>query len=135
MLTFPSGVSRSSIAISILEDNIPERDEDIVIALTNPTGGATVAPGDGGTTLVIIEANDNAAGVVGLAPFSRSAVVGEGETASLVVERRIGSLGVVAVNWEILGPGNVAEEFVSTSGTAMFEDVCDTQLLIQNKSC
>ena len=125
MLTFLDGSDRSSIAITILEDDIPERDEDLLIALTNPTGGATVAPDNGGTTLVIIEANDNAAGIVGLAPFSRSAVVAEGQEESLVLERRIGALGVVAVDWEITGPGNVTQEFVAASGTATFTEVCE----------
>ena len=123
VLSFPDGSDRSSIAITILEDDIPERDEDLLIALTNPTGGATVAADNGGTTLVIIEANDNAAGIVGLAPFSRSAVVTEGQVESLVLKRRIGALGVVAVDWEITGPGNVTQEFVGVSGTATFTEV------------
>ena len=121
-------MSRSDIAISVLEDDIPERDEDLLVALVSPTGGATVAPGEGGTTLVIIEANDNAAGVVGLAAFSRSAVVAEGELELLTVERRIGNLGRVAVDWEISGPGDVTQEFVSVSGTALFEEVSNSNL-------
>lgn len=123
MLTFPNGASRSTIAITIFEDLLPERDEELLIALMNPTGGATVAPGDGGTTLVIIEANDNAAGVVSLSPLSRSAVVGEGEQVVLTVERRLGALGEVAVDWEISGPGNVTLEFEVATGSAIFEDV------------
>ena len=72
---------------------------------------------------MIIEANDNAAGIVGLAAFSRSVVVTEGEVESVTVERSVGMLGVVEVNWEITGPGNVLEEFANISGTAIFEEV------------
>jgi len=122
-LTFADRVIRLSIAITILQDDIPERDEDLLVGLLNPTGGATVAPGNGGTTLIIIGANDNAAGVVGLAPLSRSAVVGEGEVVALSVQRAVGALGVVAVVWNISGPGNVTEEFVNVTGTDVFEEV------------
>ena len=122
-MTFADGVSRTSIAITILQDDIPERDEHLLVALLDPTGGATVAPGNGGTTLIIIEANDGAAGVVGLAPSSRSAVVGEGEVVFLSVQRAVSALGVVAVQWSISGPGNVATEFVNVTGTEVFEEV------------
>ena len=107
------------------QDNLPERNEDLQVALLNPTGGATVAPGDGGRTLVVIEANDNAAGVVGLAPLSRSAVLGEGESVLLTVQRVVSALGMVAVQWEISGPGDVGTEFVDVNGTAVFEEVSE----------
>ena len=128
MLTFAEGESRTTLALTILEDDDPERDEQLNITLQDPTGGATVAPGDGGRTLVIIDANDRAAGVVGLAPFSRSAVVGEGEVVSLVLERAISALGVVAVDWEISGSGNVSQEFMDVFGTAIFDDVSQHSL-------
>ena len=123
MLSFPDGASRSTIALSIIGDTIPERDEYIFIQLVDATGGATVAPGDGGTTRIVIEANDNAAGVVGLSPLSRSAVVGEGEQVTLVVQREVGFLGRVVLSWTISGLGDVAQEFVNASGVVVIEDV------------
>ena len=114
-----------SAAITILQDNLPERNEDLQVALLNPTGGAMVAPGDGGRTLVVIEANDNAAGIVGLAPLSRSAVLGEGESVLLTVQRVVSALGMVAVQWEISGPGDVGTEFMDVNGTAVFEEVSE----------
>lgn len=87
------------------------------------TGGATVAPGEGSIARIVIEANDNAAGIVGLSPLSRSAVVSEGEQAVLVVERRTSFLGRVAVSWQISGSDDVTQEFVNASGVVAIEDV------------
>lgn len=125
VLTFSDGEVRSTVAITILADNIPERDETIFVILSNPVGGATVGPGDEGNTLIIIEANGAAAGVVGFDPLSRSAVVGEDESVSLVVQRSVSALGIVAVDWELstVDGGNPASQFVSTSGTAVFNEV------------
>lgn len=123
MLTFDDQTSSNVISLILFEDSLPERDEDIVISLSNPTGGAVLASNGESMVTVIIGANDNAAGIVGLAATSRSAIVSEGETVSLAVERSVGNLGVVEVDWEISGPGNVTEEFAMSSGTATFEDV------------
>lgn len=123
MLTFDDQTSSNVISLILFEDTLPERDEDIVISLSNPTGGAVLASNGGSMVTVIIGANDNAAGIVGLAATARSAIVSEGETVSLAVERSVGNLGVVEVDWEISGPSDVTEEFVASSGTATFEDV------------
>ena len=123
VLTFDEDTTQRTISLIIFEDTLPERDEDITVSLSSPTGGAVLA-GDGGSTVtVVIEANDNAAGIVGLVDLARSVIVGEGETVRLGLERREGQLGVVEVSWEISGPEDVSMEFVSTSGTATFEDV------------
>lgn len=123
VLTFDDQTSSNVISLILFEDTLPERDEDIVISLSNPTGGAVLASNGESMVTVIIEANDNAAGIVGLAATARSAIVSEGETVSLAVERSVGNLGEVEIDWEISGPGNVTEEFVMSFGTAMFEDV------------
>lgn len=77
-LTFSESEVTKSIILGILPDAIPERDETIILTLFNATNGAAVATGDGGSVTVVIESNDNAAGIVGVAPQSRSAVVEEG---------------------------------------------------------
>ena len=69
---------------------------------------------------MVIGANDNAAGIVGLADNSRSVVAAEGEMVVLTVERSVGNLGVVEVDWEIV---NATREFVMAFGTSSFEDV------------
>ncbi len=123
VLTFPDGVSRATVALTILADDIPERDETIQVVLTNPLGGASV--GDRGTTLVIIDANDGAGGVVGFDSLSRSAVIGEGESGGVEVVRAVSSLGVVRVAWQLTTESgdDPSNEFVSTSGTQIFQDV------------
>ena len=125
LLTFSDGEVRSTVAITILADDIPERDETIYVVLSNPVGGATIGPGDEGNTLIIIEANGAAAGVVGFAPLSRSAVVGEDESVGLLVQRSVSALGMVAVDWELstMDGRDPANDFVSTFGTAVFNEV------------
>ena len=123
-LRFADGESRTTVALTILDDNEPEIDENFMVTLSNPTGGARVAPDDEGRTLIIIEANDAAAGVVGLAPLSRSTVVGEGESAILTLMRSVSTFGAVEVEWLISGTsGNASLEFVTVSGVARFEEV------------
>ena len=140
-LRFADGESRTTVALTILPDDEPEIDEDFVVTLSDPTGGARVASGDEGRTLIIIEANDGAAGVVGLAPFSRSTVVGEGESATLTLVRSMSSFGVVEVEWLINGiSGNASLEFDSISGVARFEEVSiiyndDTKCMCLTNRC
>ena len=120
-LTFQDGATMLPIVITILEDEIPERNEDIVVQLTGVTGGATIAD-DGGSVDIIIIANDGAAGVVGFPPFSRSVVTSEGEQVTLTVSRMISSLGMVEIMWNITG-NNVTSEFANTTGYSVFEEV------------
>ena len=79
VLTFAVGEVSKSILLEILPDDVPERNEIIVLTLVNATMGSTVAEGEGRNVNIIIEANDNAGGVVRMAAESRSAVVQEGE--------------------------------------------------------
>ena len=123
-LTFQDGINMMSISIIILEDEIPERNEDIVVQLTAVTGGATIADNGGDTVTITITANDRAAGVIGFAPSSRSAVVSEGEEVTLIVSRMISSLGTVRITWEVTG-NNVSTEFANVTGYSVFEEVKD----------
>ena len=120
-LTFQDGVNMLTIVVTILEDEIPERNEDIVVQLTGVTGGATIAD-DGGSVNIVIIANDRAAGVVGFPQSSRSVVTNEGEQVTLTVSRMISSLGTVEIMWEITG-SNVTTEFANTTGYSVFEEV------------
>ena len=122
-MTFDEDTTQRTVSLIIYEDTLPERDEYIVVSLSNPTGGAVLASDGGSEATVVIEANDNAAGIVGLVDSARSVIVDEGDTVSLGLERSLGNLGVVEVTWEISGPGNVSLEFVPPSGTATFQEV------------
>ena len=123
VLTFADGVSRATVALTILADDIPERDETIRVVLSNSMGGASVGPM--GTSLIVIEANDGAAGVVGFDSLSRSAVIGEGEQGGVEIVRTVSALGVVRVAWQLTTDTgeDPTNEFGSTSGTATFQDV------------
>lgn len=113
--------SSKSYFINIKDDAIPEGDEEIVIKLVNPTGGATVAPGLGNNVTVIIQANDGVAGQVGFDEQSRSLVVKEGSQVSLIVNRTQ-SVGRVSVDWQVSG-ANASSDFVAISGTVTFNAV------------
>ena len=119
--TFRDGVRMFTTIITILEDDMPERNEDIVVELTGVTGGGTIAV-DGSTVNIIIMANDRAAGVIGFLTSSRSVVANEGELVTLTASRMISSLGRVEIAWEVTGV-NAMNEFANTTGNALFEEV------------
>lgn len=121
-MVFNDGDTRSTIALLVLADSVPEIDETLIVSLSSPTGGASIASIEQGSTTVIINANDGVAGVVGLSTLSRSAVVGEGETATFEVVRRLSAMGSVEVDWQITGT-NASLEFVNTQGTDIFQEV------------
>lgn len=108
--------------INIKNDDIPEGDEEIIIKLVNPTGGARVAPGLGNNVTVIIQANDGVAGQVGFDDQSRSLVVKEGSRVSLIVNRTQ-SVGRVSVDWQVTG-ASASSDFDVVNGTVTFNEVC-----------
>lgn len=113
--------SSKSYFINIKDDAIPEGDEEIIIKLVNPTGGATVAPGLGNNVTVVIQANDGVAGQVGFDEQSRSLVVKEGSQVSLTINRTH-SVGRVSVDWQVSG-ANASSDFDAISGTVTFNAV------------
>ena len=132
MLDFEEGEFRKTITVFVNADDIPEADETIRVSLSEPTQGAVVGPVNDSTLSVIIEANDNAAGIFGFAPNSRAAVISEGSTLSLLVERSVGQIGEVVVYWNIsdltdMGSGadGLANDFESISGSISFANVSE----------
>ena len=107
--------------LTIKDDDIPETDEEFVIKLVNPTGGARVAPGLGNNVTIIIQANDGVAGQVGFDEQSRSVVAMEGRRVSLLVNRTRPN-GRVSVDWLITG-ANASSDFTDVSGTVVFSEV------------
>ena len=92
VLNFDEDTTQHSISLIIFEDHLPERDEMIIVSLSNPTGGAVLARDGEDTVTVIIEANDNAAGIIGLVDTARSAIVDEGETVRYRSRKNCGEL-------------------------------------------
>ncbi|KAJ0067530.1 hypothetical protein NL108_008007, partial [Boleophthalmus pectinirostris] len=114
------GDLKKTVVIKINDDDKPENSEDILIGLVNAKGGSRIMPSSDSVTIVIL-ANDNAAGVIGFHPGSRSVVAREGQTLSLLVERTAPGFGNVTVTWTITGP-RVGRTFTQTSGTLFFAE-------------
>ncbi|KAL8615958.1 hypothetical protein ACOMHN_034634 [Nucella lapillus] len=98
-LTFKSGQTRSIVTVTILDDALPEDDEQFTIQLTNPGGGASV--GNDSYMTVVILANDNVAGV--LAFNTTSVLAKEGDQFAVEVQRSKSTRGTVKVRWVIEG--------------------------------
>lgn len=64
-LHFAPGDSELEIAVNIIDDDIPEVQEQFLVRLKNPKGGAEI--GFGGQLKVIVPTNDDAYGVIGFA--------------------------------------------------------------------
>ena len=136
VLDFAEGEFRKTITVFVNSDDIPEADETIRVTLSNPTQGAVVAPSNDSTVTIIIEANDNAAGIFGFAPNSRAAVISEGSNLTLLVERSVGQIGDVMVYWSITdltdmgsGPDSLANDFEAVSGSISFTDVSNALII------
>lgn len=121
-LSFKPRERTKSLAISINSDNIPERDETIIVKLVNPTAGASVAQGTGNNVTIIIQANDVVAGYVGFSMLSQVVIVREGEVVHLKVVRTSPAAGMVTVDWLIQGQ-NITKDFNETFGTVVFKEV------------
>ncbi len=119
---FKPGERTKHLILTINSDDIPERDETVIVKLVNPTAGASVARGTGNNVTVIIQANDVVAGYVGFSLLSQAVIVKEGDIVGLKVVRTSPSAGMVTVDWLIQGQ-NVTKDFNETSGTVLFKEV------------
>ena len=100
---------------------VAEGDETIIIQLDTPTGGGEIISGVGSSVTVQIDANDNGGGIISFSLDALSSVVEEHRANPIRIIRKVGSAGQALVTWVLTGE-RVAEEFSSTSGTALFED-------------
>ena len=80
-LTFPPGETQQSIEIQVRDDTIPEREEYLVIQLTNPSN-ATVSSGGGWFSLYILD-NEPRVSVTALDPAANE----NGDTATFRISR------------------------------------------------
>ncbi|XP_041643632.1 adhesion G-protein coupled receptor V1 [Cheilinus undulatus] len=119
-LYFAPGDSELEIAVNILDDDIPEVQEQFQVGLKNPKGGAEI--GFGGQVTIIVPTNDDAHGVIGFARNSLSMEVEELEQnnqISLTVERKRGTFGRLTVHWA--ATGSLADIY-PTSGVVIFSE-------------
>uniref|UniRef100_A0A4W5MD34 Calx-beta domain-containing protein n=1 Tax=Hucho hucho TaxID=62062 RepID=A0A4W5MD34_9TELE len=113
-LRFVPGDRELEIAVNVVDDDVPEEDEQFRVVLKNPKGGAEI--GFGGQVTVLIPTNDDAHGVIGFTQGSLSVEVEElvkGNPISLSVERRRGTFRRLTVHWAANGS---LEDIFPTSG-------------------
>ena len=126
-LSFADGVTSQTFTINILDDADYEGDETVNLALSNPTGGASLgAP----ASAVLTIAEDEPTPPVGSLQFSAPTytVVENGVTARITVTRVDGSFGTVAVNYATSdGTANVGSDYTAASGSLTFADGVTSQ--------
>ncbi|XP_061116243.1 adhesion G-protein coupled receptor V1 [Conger conger] len=117
-LRFEPGDGELEIAVTVLDDSVPEEEEFFQVSLKNPKGGAEI--GFNGHVTVVIPPNDDAYGVIGFTQNSLSKDVDELEEdnlISLTIERKRGTFGRLTVHWVANGSLN---DIFPTSGVVAF---------------
>jgi hypothetical protein len=120
--------SRKSFAVQILDDSAQEGTETVRLALSNPTGGATLDDERATAVLTILDAgpggdgnggddgNRNGPGVIKIDDGVFQALEGAG-VARVVVERSHGETGTVSVRWATAdGSAHQGEDYTAASG-------------------
>ncbi|KJE88342.1 hypothetical protein CAOG_00006 [Capsaspora owczarzaki ATCC 30864] len=122
-VTIPAGISSVQIAVTLLNDNVPEMDEFLYVQLVSASGGARVHPITNFTDLCI-NRNDYPHGLLGFNSPSvmtlgqngeRRYLVKEGEFVTATVNRYYGSFRRVSGVVSILHNTTTSNDFVSGS--------------------
>jgi Calx-beta domain/FG-GAP-like repeat/Bacterial Ig-like domain (group 2)/ASPIC and UnbV len=118
-LTFADGETTKTFAIPIIDDSLVEGNETVNLALSSPTGGATLGSLAAATLTIV----DNDAAPSGAFQFSAPTYsITEGQpTATVTVTRTGGSAGGVSVNYATSnGTATAGSDYTATSGTLTF---------------
>ncbi|XP_060617754.2 adhesion G-protein coupled receptor V1 isoform X2 [Anolis sagrei] len=106
MVSFLEESLNTTLYVHLLDDHIPEENEEYQIILHNvrtegvTSTGAAVLDSQGYEAVLTIEASDEPHGVLNFAPSSRFVLVQEGNiTIQLFINREFGSLGVINVTY------------------------------------
>ena len=125
-ITFPAGSTSQTVSIAIVDDSMPEGDETFTVTLSSPSADAVLIPAS--TVTVIIPINDNAGGLVAFGspgPIIIQEDGTSGTTAQFVVQRTVGTLSSLVVEWEIVDniDGSVAmADFQPARGNVTIPD-------------
>ncbi|EGD75586.1 NOTCH2 protein [Salpingoeca rosetta] len=109
-VTFVEGQTEAMLSVGVVDDDLPEVDEQLRVVLVNTTGGLVVGAND--TAVLTIAASDAAFGDLSITNASTLAVLHEleGEDAmyELEVLRGGGDFGTITVEWhlEVVTPGD-----------------------------
>jgi hypothetical protein len=116
-LTWGNGdIANKTFSVSILNDGVYEGNETVNLALSNPTGGATL----GSPSTAVLTINDNEVPQPGALQFSAPAysVDENGEGVTITVSRTGGSDGAVGVSYATSnGTATAGSDYTSRSGT------------------
>jgi hypothetical protein len=121
-LSWPSGQSGSrTFSVPILDDVADESNETVNVALSAPTGGATL--GTPSTAVLTISDNDTvAAGSLQFSATGYSATEASGSV-TITATRNGGSSGAVSVGYATSnGSASAGSDFTGTSGTLSWTD-------------
>ncbi|MEW6730990.1 MAG: Calx-beta domain-containing protein [Acidobacteriota bacterium] len=116
-LSFGSGETTKTFNVPVLADLLAEPNETVNLALSNPTGGATLGTP---STAVLTIVNVAAAGTLQFSAATYS-VMENGGSATITVNRINGSDGIVSVNYATSnGTATAGADYTATSGTLTF---------------
>eukprot|EP00058_Branchiostoma_floridae_P024219 XP_002609709.1 hypothetical protein BRAFLDRAFT_102479 [Branchiostoma floridae] len=124
-ISFGASVYENEFSIPIIDDGIPEIDENFTISLAIASGDAVLATPNVAT--VVIVANDDHNGRLSLDRARRVvAEDGTGEFVAFTVTREAGTYGVVSVMWELrrddANTDPVANDIGPINGTVDLQD-------------
>jgi uncharacterized delta-60 repeat protein len=115
-LSFSDGETVKAFTVPIIDDGLVEGDETVVLALTNPTGGATL--GLSNAVLTIVDDDFYGAFVFSQANYSVSEA---GTNATITVLRTVGMVGTVTVDFATSdGTAVAGNKYIATNGTLIF---------------
>jgi hypothetical protein len=120
-LTFENGVNSRTINVPIGDDGDEESDETVGLALSNPTGGASLGSPSTATLTIV---DDDIPGQPGAFRYSQSnfaASEGAG-AATITVQRTGGTTGDVTVRFTTSDGSAGSSDYTPISGTLTFSD-------------
>ena len=119
-VSFANGdTANKTVSIPILDDTTAEGNETVNLALTSPTGGATL----GSPSTAVLTITDNDAAPAGTLQFSAAtySVAENGGNATITVTRTGGSAGAVGVSFATSnGTATAGQDYTATSQTVSF---------------
>jgi ribosomal protein L35AE/L33A len=120
-LNFADGQTTQTFTVSILDDAVFEGNETFTVALSSPTGGATLGNPSSATVTIV----DNEQPQPGQFQFSNASysVNESGGQITITVNRVNGSNGAVSVNYATAnGSATAGSDYTAASGTLNFAD-------------
>jgi len=121
-LTLADGVTSDSFSVTLLDDGEHEANEDFMVTLGNPQGGATLGTPQNATVTIVDNDPLPEPGTLAFASATYS-VVEDGVTVLLSVTRSNGSAGIVTVDYATSdGTATGGVDYTGQSGTLTFQD-------------